>query len=219
MSFKVSEMSKKANGPRPLPKTGTQGARILHVIDLGVQEKAPYQGKPKPPARTVVINFELTNDKFEYNGEQVPHRISTKELTVSNDPKSAMFKVMNSLDPQGKMDGDLANYLNLPCLCTVVHNEVVKDSEKRTYANIAGLLPAPEGFPIPELHDKAVLFNFDEPTLEGYSELPKYIHDKMKKAVNYKGSKVEAIAAQYDAAQPAAEAEATPAKPAGKAPF
>ncbi len=224
MSFKVSDVAKKSGGPRALPSAGTKPARVLHVIDIGVQEKAPFQGKPKNPARTVILNFELGTDLMEYNGEKVPHRISTRELTVSADPKSAMFKLMKSLDPSDALDGDLEKYANLPCLLTVVHNKVQKDGEERTYANIAGLIPAPEGFPVPDLHDTPVVFNFDAPTAAGYAALPNYIHERMKKAVNFKTSKVAAIAAEFDANKPAdtaaaAKPAATSTTHAGAAPY
>lgn len=186
----VNELvSKKSYGPRKLPKAGTQPARLLFIADLGVQERTPYQGKARPPARQLWWCYELVNDKFEYKDEIVPFRLSPAQLNVSMDPKSQMFKLINAHDPGGDLNGDLEKFLNLPCLVTVVHAKVGEN----TYANFAGVMQAPEGFPVAELHDSPQLFSFDKPTPEAFQALPNYIREKITSAENYKGSKVEAM--------------------------
>lgn len=225
MSFVVSEVAKSAsNKPRPVPKAGTQAMRVLQVVDLGIQARKPFQGTERKPVRQVMLTFELCNDKMEYNGEEVPLRISTRALTLSADPKGNLFKMMNGIDPTNKLKGDLDLYPNTAVLGTIVHTE---DGDK-TYANIAGVMPVPDGFPVPPLHDKPCVFNFDNPTLESYSLLPNWIHKKIAEATNFEGSKVEAIAKQFEATKEATPAEAPaeapkPAKatkkPSGDAPF
>lgn len=196
MSFKIDEM-KKASAPRPLPKPGTQAARVISVVGLGVQPRKPFKDQPKTPAAKVWINFELVNDKYEVNGEKIPHRISPADLVISIDPKSALFKLVTSLDPNNANKWDISKLLGMPCLVTVVHAKS-PDGEK-TYANFNGAMPAPDGFPIPEATTPSVLFKFEEPTAESYSALPKFVRDKLKSAVNFPGSKVAALAEQLDA--------------------
>lgn len=214
MSLKVSSIAKTPSGPRYLPKAGTVPARILSVVDLGVQERKPFQGKPKDPARQVSVTFELPNDKFEYNGEMVPARISPKIFNVSMDPKSALFKFMQSVDPSNSKDGDLEQYPNTPCLVTIVHNTVKVDGQDRTYANVTGVMPAPDGFPVPELSSEPFVFSFDAPTLEAYSLCPRYLRELISSAVNFEGSAAEEIASQY--VEPEQKEETPEPAPAAK---
>src|SRR5690242_7491690 len=101
---------------------------------------------------------------MELNGEKVPLRISTNSLTVSTDPKASLAKLMASIDPENKHKGDISKYLNVPVLLTIAHAKVTKDGQERTYANITNTSQVPDGIPVPELFDKPVLFDFDNPT-------------------------------------------------------
>jgi hypothetical protein len=51
----------------------------------------------------------------------------------------------------------------------------------------------PEGYPVPALSSPAVVFSFDNPTPEAWATLPSFIKDKIKAALNYRGSKVETM--------------------------
>lgn len=211
MSFKIDQ-TKKSYAPRPLPKSGTQAARLISVVGLGRQERPPYQGQEKAPADMIWINFELVNDKYERDGEKVNHRISPRNMVISTDPKAALAKLVNSLDPENNFKWDLEKLLNLPCLVSVAHAKVTKAGpdgkpQENTYANFVSALPAPEGLPVPEASVPPLVFNFDDPTEEGYKSLPKFIRDRLKSAVNFKGSKVEQLANKFDAELDAGAAE------------
>lgn len=195
MSLNINEAgSAKDFGPRPLPRVGTQAARIWAVADIGVQERLPFQGQEKKPDRMLWVGVELPKDTFDLNGKQVPHRISPRVFTFSNDPKAALFKFLKSVDPQDEFKGDLEKLLGLGILATVVHAKVTgADGVTNTYANFAGASLPPEGFPIPELSEPPVLFTMKDATEDSYKRLPPFIREKIQKAINYKGSKVEEI--------------------------
>lgn len=189
----------------PLAKAGVQPARIVHVVDLGVQ-KREWQGEVKTPARQLFINIELVNDEYEVNGEKRRQRVSPRPFNVLTDEKAALTKFLKSIDPANAIAGDLTKLANLPIMASVIHNKRVKNGQEVTYANYGGGLPAPEGFPIKELLTPALVFSYDEPTAEAYKELPNFLKDKIKAAVNFTGSKVETIVKAVEAAEKKNEA-------------
>ncbi len=217
MTFIVSEIAAtKSKFDRPLPKATTQGARILQVVDLGVQSRKPYQGADRDPVRQVMFTFEIA-EKMEYDGEEVPMRMSTRAFTLSNDPKSALFQFMKNVDPNDSLKGDLSKYLNLPCLVTIVHADIVGKDGPKKVANISGVMPAPDGFPINPLHDEPALFSFDAPTEEAAASIPQWLRDKVKAAENYGGA-VKSVIEKVDAQAAAAKAERAAPAPAPAAP-
>lgn len=184
----------------PVAKAGNQPARILHVVDLGVQ-KREWNGEVKEPARQVFLNFELVNDEFELDGEKMRHRISPRPYNVFNDQKAALTKLLKSIDPENKLGGDLAKLANLPVFIQVIHNKKVKNDREVVYANCGAISPPLEGYEVKPLSQDPVVFSFDNPTVETYKALPRFLQEKLKQAVNYAGSKVEAVAKQADAEQ------------------
>lgn len=179
---------------RIIPKPGTQAARLLYIADVGIQPRKAFQGQEKSPVRKLWLCWELVQSLFDYNGKQVPHRISTADLTASNDPKSALSKLMINMDPANVYGGDFEKLLGTPCLITVVHNKVRnKDGIEVTYANIGGVMPAPDGFPVPELTDRPGLFDFFTPSVDVAVSLPKFVRDKITSALNFRDSPAEKI--------------------------
>lgn len=230
MSLNINQLSAKQKVQRYTPKAGTVPARLLSVVDLGIQPQPAFKGEAKPPARSVHISFELPNDQFEYQGEMVPARISPKIYKVSNDPKSGLFKFLSSIDPGNKSEGDLAKLINTPCLVTIVHNKVKReDGTEATYANITGVMPSPDGFPVPELHDKPFVFEFDNPDKEVLKLMPAFLRNKLLEAVNINDtikSLVEEVESERDdgkkddAPWKAEDKNAVPEqKPSGKRPY
>jgi len=53
-------------------EAGTYPARVVQVIDLGLQAQKPYQGKEKPPAHKLMVTYELVDEfcKDEGGNEQ-----------------------------------------------------------------------------------------------------------------------------------------------------
>lgn len=196
MSLKLSDAKvpgKKFD--RPLPAAKTQPARIVHVIDLGVQKRRAFQGKDKDPCRQIFINLELVNEKHvdEESGKEYRLNVSPRRFNFINDEKSKLVQFVKSVDPENKCEGDLAKLVGLPTMVTVVHVKVQKDGEEATYANVGGIIPPPDEFPIKPLFAEPVFFNFDEPTEEALRAMPKFLHEIMAEAVNYKGSKTQAL--------------------------
>jgi hypothetical protein len=184
----------------PVAKAGNQPARVIHVVDLGVQ-KREWNGEVKEPARQLFLNFELVNDEFEMDGEKMRHRISPRPYNVFNDQKAALTKLLKVIDPQGELQGDLSKLANMAVFIQVIHNKKIKDGKEIVYANCGQISLPIEGYPVKELSQKAVVFSFDNPTVEDFKALPRFLQEKLKQAVNYPGSKVEAVVKQFEAEQ------------------
>lgn len=203
MSLNMGEMINSAPATRkqyPVAKAGNQPARIIHVVDLGIQ-KREWNGETKEPARQLFLNFELVNDEFEMDGEKMRHRISPRPYNVFNDQKAALTKLLKGIDPNDELKGDLSKLANMPVFIQVIHNKKIKDGKEVVYANCGQISLPLEGYVVKELSQKPVVFSFDNPTVEDYKALPRFLQEKLKNAVNYAGSKTEAVAKQFEAEQ------------------
>ena len=196
MSLKLKDMenSSRTVSKRPLPEEGSHPARVIGVIDLGVQERPPYKGKEKPPVRQVFVNFELVTSEFEdEEGEVHRHRISPRKFNVSSNENSALYKFLKAIDPHDTINGDLAKLLNKACLVQVVHAKVSYDGQDRTYANVAGVSLPPKGFEIPAAESELQCFDFDDPDIKVFQSLPEFLQEMIKNAVNFEGSKLQKL--------------------------
>lgn len=192
------------NSDRPLPRAGAQPARVAQIIELGVQARPAFKGKEKPPVPQVLINIELVTDEYEFEGKKFKHRIAPRALNIvgrNNEMygNSAIAKFLSDIDPKDTVQGKLAALVDKPCLATVVHATGSGKHQGRTFANISRVMEPPEGYPVPALSAPAVVFSFDEPTEEAWKALPEFVKNKIKSALNYKGSKVEELVSKVGA--------------------
>jgi hypothetical protein len=183
---------------RPLPKAGPQPARVAQVIDLGVQPRAPFKGKEKSPVPQVLVNLELVANEYEQDGKKIRHRLAPKAFNIVSRnsemySNSAIASFLAAIDPTDSVQGKLTELVDKPCLATVVHVAGTGKHQGRTFANISLVMSPPEGYPVPALSSPAVVFSFDNPTPEAWATLPSFIKDKIKAALNYRGSKVETM--------------------------
>lgn len=201
------------NSNTPILEAGNYPARVVQVLDLGLQAQRPFQGKEKPPANEIMITYELgTEFMLDDDGNELkdkPRWIS--EILPLYNMKADMAKStkrMNSLDPAGALDGDFSQIVGLPCTLTAVHNASRTDKTK-IYVNIGGVTPPMKGFPVPELVNPPRVFDIDAPDMETFNSLPDWIQDKMKANLNFQGSALQAAlggaAAPSQAPAPAAE--------------
>lgn len=183
---------------RPLPKAGVQPARIAQVIDLGVQARPAFKGKEKSPVQQVFVNLELVTDEFEIEGKKVKHRLAPKNFNIVSRTSemygnSAIAGFLSSVDPADTCKGKLTDLVDKPCLATVVHVDGMGKHAGKKFANIKSVMQPPEGYPVPALSEAPTTFSFDNPTPESWNAIPGFIQEKIKSALNYKGSKVEAM--------------------------
>ena len=182
MTLELNKMtSGKAKAPRI--EEGTYMARIVSIIDLGIQPQTDWQtGDATDPKPRALFTWELPTETIKIadedgNVENKPRWMS-KEYTLSNYEMSNLYKLLVAL---GKKDiVTLDELLNIECMVTI-------GSTVNGNAKIVAVVPAPKGMPVPELATEAKFFDFDSPSEELYDLQPDWIKEKIQDAVNYEG--------------------------------
>ena len=186
-----------------LPKDGARPARLMSIVDVGVQMQDPYQGKVKKPCQQVILGWDLVDD-MDDDGKPVritsgyfPLNVSVDFKTKTLHDKSKLAGIVKALDPTGKVfNMDFNNLIGLPCIITVkLTTRVGNDGQERTYANFNGCSPVPEmeGFTIAETTSDPYIFDMDEPNLEVWTALQDRLKVKVREAINYPDSPIKAV--------------------------
>lgn len=179
---------------QPTIEPGSYPARLVQLLDLGLQPQRAYQGTPKPPMQEIMLTYELV-DVFmqDDDGEDIEDkpRWVSETLPFHNlkADKAKSTQRYNAFDPKGDYDGDLTKALGEPINVVLVNNTV----GDKTYTNVAGLSPMrpKEAKACPDLINPHVLFSLDEPDMQIYAKIPKWIQEKMGKNLNFKGSPLD----------------------------
>lgn len=179
-------------------EAGTYPARVVQILDLGLQEQRPYQGEEKPPAHEIMLTYEFLDefcvdeagedmeDKPRWLSETMPLRNLESDLAKST-------KRYKALDPNDVHDGDFIALIGTPCMVTVVNNPGKGKNADKTYTNIVGVstMRPKEAKKAPELINPSKIFLLDEPDLEVLGSLPDWLQDKIKGNLEFRGSVLE----------------------------
>lgn len=173
---------------------GVYPARIVQILDMGLQAQRPYQGKDKPPANEISITYELVDtfcvDKDGKELEDKPRWISeTLPLHNIKADKAKSTQRYLAVDPTNKYDGDFSKLVGNPVNVTIVHN-AKGDKLYVNVANIAAMRPK-DAEKCAELVNPPKVFDLDAPDMEVFGSLPEWIQEKIKKNLRYNGSVLE----------------------------
>lgn len=163
---------------------GTYSARVVQVIDLGVQ-KDEYNGEEKIKPE-VLVTFEFPTELLVINGEERPRWLS-KNYTVSLHEKAALTQLLNAVDPDGKLTKKGANpqgILGQACMITV-------GSTASGNAKVVGVSRLLKGLQVPELDNPTAFFDLDSDSKDNkavFESLPDWIKTKIQSAMNYDNS-------------------------------
>lgn len=179
-------------------EAGVYPARIVQVIDLGLQAQRAFQGKDKPPANEIMITYELVDvfmkDKEGNELEDKPRWISeTLPLYNINQDKANSTKRYLAVDPNNVNNGDFSKIVDAPVNVTLVHNPNAKEPAK-PYVNVAGIaaMRPKDVAKCPELKNPPKVFDLDNPDMEIFGSLPEWVQEKIKNNLNFNGSKLQA---------------------------
>lgn len=200
---------------------GNYPARLVQVLDLGLQPQRAFKGDPKPPMQEIGLTYELVDtfmkdengddieDKPRWVSEQIPLHNLKADLAKST-------KRYNALDPSGEADGDFTRLLGTPCLVTIVNNP---GKDGKIYDNIGAIGPMrkKDADKCPELVNPAVFFDLDAPDMEVFRKLPKWLQEKIQGNLNFNGSALQK-ALEGGVAAPKGVAKGKPEKAAPEAP-
>ena len=171
--------------PEPIKK-GTYPARLVQMIDLGVQPQVDFSTKEeKPPASEVWITLEFPTKKVEVNGESRPRWVS-KRMKISWHEKANFPKWMEVFGFKEKKTKHLSELLGNPCLAVI---GITSGGNNK----IDSVMEIPEGMNVNHLENDAKVFDFDEPDMEVFNTLPTFLQEVIKGAKNYPGSILEKL--------------------------
>ena len=204
---------------RPLLDAGMYNARILKVIDLGIQPGSQTYPEPKPKME---IEFEL-QDEFMCDKEGKPLEgvpaVFSMELSYSEDgfigEKSNLYKFYQAINPEMTLSPE--EWLALPVAVMLITKK--RKSGKHAgeeYSNVSGVAPMKQKdiARATPLVNKPAYFDLSEPVLEVFQELTKgnqYAQqDKIKAAHNYGSSPLPELLGE-----PVPQSEPEPEQPQG----
>ena len=170
------------------PPAGTHMARCIKLIDLGTQT-SDFQGEQKN-ARKLLLAFELVGDLVRDDGEPF---VVSKRFTASLHEKAALRKTLASWRGRDftkeELQGfDLGTVLGKPCMISLV--DIEKDG--KNFTNIAGVMAAPRGVPVPEARTPVQHFSMDSPDWGVFATLSPRLVEQMEACPEFKRLKVPA---------------------------
>lgn len=186
-------------GPKQEPfEPGTYPARVVQIIDLGLQPQRPFQGQEKQPANEIMVTYEFVDEFMkDDNGEDIedkPRWLSeTFPLFSLSSDRAKSTTRYTALDPKLEYNGDWSKLLDTPVNVTVV-NKPSKDG-KKVYSNITSIssVRARDALKFPALVNDAKFFSLDEPVIEIFLTLPDWLQKKIKEGLEFEGSVLDAL--------------------------
>ena len=189
MAINASTAPMGGGTPQPLLEVGNYPARVVQVIDLGLQPQS-YQGQAKDPKREINVTYELSYEFMADDDGNPQHdkpRWIGEYFTLNNlkSDKAKSTKRLMGIDPNLTSKGDFSRLLGMPCTLTIVHNQ---GKNGNTYANVGNVTPPMRGMNIPELVNESRFFDLEDPDMETFERLPQWIQDKIMTNLEYNGS-------------------------------
>lgn len=166
-------------------------ARVVQVIDLGVQKQRPYMGQEKPPIQMIRITYELGTEFMkdeEGNPDETKPRWISESIPLYNlkAEKAKSTKRYMALDPEVQHQGDFTQLVGAPCLVAIVNNE----RDGTVYNNVGSVSQPIKGVPVPELVNPSTVFDLDSPDVQVFNSFPDWLQEKIKEGLNFPASKL-----------------------------
>lgn len=167
----------------PRIEEGTYPARICRLIDLGVQ-KTEWKGEEKT-AHKILLTFELPTEMIEVQDKEgnkvMKPRWISKDYTVSNHEKSALYAIIKAVDPTGeatKQGRHAKGLLGLPLMINVGSTETGN-------AKVIGASRLMKGMLVDDLVNEPVYFDLDKPDTALFDTFPDWLKEKIKTGVDF----------------------------------
>lgn len=162
-----------------LAPAGAFAARCFRVIDLGTQTLT-IKGETKM-AHQCLIGWELSKQMADGR----PFTINEK-YTVSLHEKAKLRTVLESwrgrkFTEAERKGFDLKNILGKVCFVNIVH----ADKGDKAYANIASVMPVPDGMTSPPAHNEQIYFSINDWDESVFQKIPKFYQELIKKSPEF----------------------------------
>ena len=178
-------------------ESGSYPARVLQIVDLGMQSQRAYKGVEKPPIEKVMLVYELL-DEFLPNADgtdnlERPRVISENfGLHYLTSERARSTKRYFVLDPENKFNGDFSQLVGIPVIVTIVQNP---GADGRIWNNVAATSPmrSKDAEKATGLVNPATVFNLDEPTMEEWNKLYPWVKVIVEGNHKFNGSTLQAM--------------------------
>ena len=180
-----AKKAKGSQGPRAEAlEPGNYPARLVQVLDLGVQKQRPYKGEEKPDIQELMLTYELVSEFLlddEGNEDETKPRWVSERVPLYNlnADKAKSTKRYYAFDPKEEAEGDWTQLLGKPCLVAIVNNE----RHGIVYNNVGAVSPPMKGMQTPELVNEPRIFDTSDPDPEVFESLPGWVQEIIKGAV------------------------------------
>jgi len=176
----------------PLLDHGTYPARLVGVLDLGLQPQS-YKGQEKAPVNNIMLTYELSTEFLkDENDEDITDKPRHISETIAFYPlsveKATSTKRYLALDPEKKYGGDWSKVVGAPCSVTIIHNK--SRLSDKIYANVSYVSGPMKGFPYPELKNDPKILDRDDPDMEVWNNLPEWIQKKIMDGLDFSSTKL-----------------------------
>lgn len=205
MSLNAKKVESTGGGfKQPALEAGTYPARLVQVIDLGVQKQRPYQGQEKDPIQEIYTTYELLDEFMvdeEGNVDETKPRWISERLPFHNlevDRAKSTLRYLG-IDPKVKHDGDWEKLINTPVMITISAKAGTGKHEGKTFNNIMSVAPmrAKEAENAEPLKNDSKFFVVEAPDVDVFMALPEWLQKVIKENENYKGSVLNKKLANY----------------------
>jgi hypothetical protein len=194
MALKAPQGNNKDRVPQANIAPGVYPARLVQIIDYGLQPQKPYKGQDKAPAFEIGLTYELVD---EFMKDEEGNDVEDKPRWISETlpfyglyaDKAKSTQRYLAFDPDQRWEGDFSQAIGLPVNVTVVNN-ANGDKIYDNVANIAAMRPR-DAAACPELKNPSKVFDLDNPDMDTFKAFPKWIQEKIQSNLNYKGSALE----------------------------
>jgi len=200
LNAKTKEFTGSSNRVEQPPlDAGTYPARLVQVIDLGVQTQRPWKGEEaKPPVQELMVTYELVDefivdeegntveDKPRWVSETFPFYNLESDLAKST-------KRYYALDPKKDFDGDWTKLIGAPVMVTITQDAGTGKNAGKVFNNIASTssMRQKEADKLPELQNAGKIFDQgDVSTIDIMLTLPQWLQDKIKGGLEWEGSQM-----------------------------
>src|SRR4030043_2365500 len=187
MALNFSE-TKKAKKDFPRLEDGAYPARVVQILDFGMQYATDYKTgeiKKYDDGNEVIqhkvwINFEFPTETIEIDGETKPRWLG-KEFTVSSHEKSALFSLLKAIDPKGESTNkgrNVRGMLGLPAMVTV-------GSTGGGKAKVSSVSGVPKGMQVDALQNPEGFFDLDSDDVDTFESLPTWMQERITTGIGF----------------------------------
>lgn len=178
-------LKKGGGGSGERPEDGSYFVRLIGVVDLDNQPDFAYGEGAAAGVIEGGFKISLSYELVSKQNSDGKNFVQFEEINAKGGERANLTKRMKALDPSGVITQNWTQNIEELVGKTAMLNIGSTASGR---AKVAGLSASPADMPIAEATNDTYTFDFDEPIIEEYMKIPKFIQEKLHKAKNFPDS-------------------------------